>query len=566
MLTPLRRLDAWIERRTALPSWAIAMQLVGGLALVIALIGFVWDVGWHADLGRDKNLLTIPHLMILFGLFGLGAAGAAGILMATVADKPTRWRWWRLRIPFSAAALTALGAGAVAGFPIDDLWHRTYGIDVTMWSPTHLLMIGGASLSPIALALATGEAGGAAAGRFERARRYLLAGAVMVGLSTFQLEFDMGVPQWQALYQPVLIVAAAAIGLVAARAWLGRGGAVYAALVFLGMRAALLLLVGPVLGHAPARFPIYLAGAVAIELVFLLAPRLAPLPLAIAAGLASLVAELPVEWALTHLWGAEPWQARLLPDLWVAALASLAGAVVGLAMGRAWRPASAGLPRWAVAVAALALVAALAVPLPRTSASISVDLAARPAGPALGFAADRSGIPTVRQDFWIDARLRPAGAADGPDWFRVAAWQGGQVRDIDMVATGEPGHYRSSRPVPAGGTWKAILFLARGPLVVAAPVTMPRDAEFGQPFIAPPTQGETRDFVPASRLLMSEAHSASPLVADIAYAMFALIAAGWVLLLAACHRAVARLGDPADDLVERAAAPTARGARRRVAD
>jgi len=335
MLTLLRRIDALIVSRTALPSWSVVMQLGGGVALVIALVGFVWDVGWHADLGRDKNLLTVPHLMILAGLTGIGASGVAAIAMATATRAQAGRRLWRLHVPYSAAALTAFGAGAVAGFPIDDLWHRTYGIDVTMWSPTHLLMIGGASLSPIALALAAGEARWPHGAGFSRVRRYLLVGAVMIGLSTFQLEFDMGVPQWQALYQPVLIAAAAGIGLVAARAWLGRGGALYAVLVFLGMRAGVALLVGPLLGHALPRFPTYLGFAAGVEIAFLLERRLRPWQLALAAGVTAAVIGLPLEWAWSHLWGDEPWQPRLLPLMWVPVLASAAGAVLGFGAGRA---------------------------------------------------------------------------------------------------------------------------------------------------------------------------------------------------------------------------------------
>src|SRR5438067_2672842 len=323
MFALLRRVDAAFGRRTSLPSWSLVMQLGGGAALVIALVGFVWDVGWHADLGRDKNLLTVPHLMILSGLLGIGASGAAAIAMATAARARAGWRWRGLHVPYSAAALTAFGAGAVAGFPLDDLWHRTYGIDVTMWSPTHLLMIGGASLSPIALALAAGEARWPHEAGCSRLRRFLLAGAVMVGLSTFQLEFDMGVPQWQALYQPVLIAAAAGIGLVAARAWLGRGGALYAVLVFLGLRGAVTLLVGPVLGHAVAHFPTYLGCAVGVELAFLFGLRLRPWQLALAAGGAAAVIGLPLEWAWSHLWGDEPWQPRLLPLMWVPMLAAV---------------------------------------------------------------------------------------------------------------------------------------------------------------------------------------------------------------------------------------------------
>ena len=48
-----------------------------------------------------------------------------------------------------------MGAGAYAllGFPLDDVWHRLFGQDVTLWGPTHLMLIGGAGLSLIGMAL-----------------------------------------------------------------------------------------------------------------------------------------------------------------------------------------------------------------------------------------------------------------------------------------------------------------------------------------------------------------------------------------------------------------------------
>src|SRR3989442_3956861 len=39
-------------------------------------------------------------------------------------------------------ALTVLAA------PIDDLWHRLFGLDVTLWSPPHLLGLFGVALRP----------------------------------------------------------------------------------------------------------------------------------------------------------------------------------------------------------------------------------------------------------------------------------------------------------------------------------------------------------------------------------------------------------------------------------
>ena len=43
------------------------------------------------------------------------------------------------------------GAFALAGFPLDDVWHRLFGQDVTLWGPTHLMLIGGAVMTLIGL-------------------------------------------------------------------------------------------------------------------------------------------------------------------------------------------------------------------------------------------------------------------------------------------------------------------------------------------------------------------------------------------------------------------------------
>src|SRR6185295_7274705 len=43
--------------------------------------------------------------------------------------------------------LAAWGIGLVVlAAPVDDLWHRLFGLDVTLWSPPHLLGLAGSSL------------------------------------------------------------------------------------------------------------------------------------------------------------------------------------------------------------------------------------------------------------------------------------------------------------------------------------------------------------------------------------------------------------------------------------
>ena len=71
--------------------------------------------------------------------------------------------------------------------------------------------------------------------------QYLGFGGIIIGLSVFQIEFDFGVPQFRQVFEPMLIAAAAAFGLVAARIMLGRGAAIIAALFAIALRGLVAL-------------------------------------------------------------------------------------------------------------------------------------------------------------------------------------------------------------------------------------------------------------------------------------------------------------------------------------
>ena len=55
--------------------------------------------------------------------------------------------------------MAGCGLYAMIGFPLDDIWHRIFGQDVTLWGPTHLMMIGGAGLSLFAVLMLEYEGG-----------------------------------------------------------------------------------------------------------------------------------------------------------------------------------------------------------------------------------------------------------------------------------------------------------------------------------------------------------------------------------------------------------------------
>ena len=132
-----------LRRLTGFPGWAMAGVLSGLLFLLILVIGFYWDVAWHIDNGRDTQLFTPSHTMILVGLGGLVYAAFLTMGFATLDKARVGFKYGVANVPWSSVLLLCLGFGGMAAFPLDNLWHETYGIDVTLWSPTHLQLVGG---------------------------------------------------------------------------------------------------------------------------------------------------------------------------------------------------------------------------------------------------------------------------------------------------------------------------------------------------------------------------------------------------------------------------------------
>src|SRR5256885_1534654 len=79
-------------------------------------------------------------------------------------------------------------AFVILAAPIDDLWHRLFGIDVTLWSPPHLLGLAGSQVSNLGgllIALEVYEAG------WKRWSALLASGIFLLG--TFYILVDQSV-------------------------------------------------------------------------------------------------------------------------------------------------------------------------------------------------------------------------------------------------------------------------------------------------------------------------------------------------------------------------------------
>ena len=329
-----------LRRLTGFPGWAMAGVLSGLLFLLILVIGFYWDVAWHIDYGRDVELFTPSHTMILVGLVGFVYSAFLTMGFATLDKARVGFKYGVANVPWSSVLLLFLGFGGMVAFPLDNLWHEAYGLDVTLWSPTHLQLVGGGALGTIGLFLMCAEAmPSARPTAVGRAIFVLTGGTVLVALSAVQAEFDFGVPQFQALYLPLLIMVAAGMGLVLARLALGPWGAVKVALVYLGLRGFLALVVGGVLNHTVPRFPLYLASAVVVEAAAAWVGVRSRLRFAVVAGAlvgtVGLVGELA--WVGLSGWSRVEMPASMALKVAVLGpLAAVAAAVLGAGLGRAF--------------------------------------------------------------------------------------------------------------------------------------------------------------------------------------------------------------------------------------
>src|SRR5215210_8517755 len=339
-LPQVGRLAAFAERSSGIPGWSsLPIVFIVG-ALMIAALGMYWDISIHLDEGRDPGpLANSSHYFILAGLFGVFFAGLLSVCLPR-AGRPSESAvtlvgdWYA---PLGGLLMTLSASFALAAFPLDDVWHRIFGQDVTLWGPTHLVLIGGAGLATVGalILLAEGvqsrrQTTPRTAPRALLFRQVSVAGAFLVALSTFQAEFDFSVPQFRLVWHPILLMLAAGIGLVSARLTIGRGGALLSVLVFLVIRGLLSLYVGPVAGHTPLHFPLYLVEALVVEAVALRAPSDRPVAFGALCGVGIGTLGLAAEWGWSHVWWVIPWTSALLREGIVAGfLAAVAGGVIG---------------------------------------------------------------------------------------------------------------------------------------------------------------------------------------------------------------------------------------------
>jgi hypothetical protein len=175
---------ARLGRTTAAPATGVeslALYRVAFWALLagnlVAGWGVQWDIQWHVQVGRDSFWIA-PHVMTYGGVALVVLVSFSVLARDTFRQLVAGRASMRRPVAPMGRPVAPVGTARVAGLtgtpgfylaacgialtvlaaPIDDLWHRLFGIDVTLWSPPHLLGLFGVTVNTLACLLIVREA------------------------------------------------------------------------------------------------------------------------------------------------------------------------------------------------------------------------------------------------------------------------------------------------------------------------------------------------------------------------------------------------------------------------
>lgn len=174
--------------------WSMGILPVLVLGAFSGVLGVYWDIAWHLDKGRD-SFFSPPHNFIYSAMIIILLVGAYA-LFRDRRETPMHLRWGRLRVQ-PGIVIVCLGAAITLFFaPADDLWHRIYGEDVTLWAPMHLLGLFGLILGLLGALVAAWTEGllQPEKSKFYRRLTVVLGGGLLVWSMLLLAEYEYSVP------------------------------------------------------------------------------------------------------------------------------------------------------------------------------------------------------------------------------------------------------------------------------------------------------------------------------------------------------------------------------------
>lgn len=450
--------------------WSIGLLPVLAAGALAGFLGLYWDISWHIDKGRD-TFFTPPHDFIYGALLAVLIVADYG-LRRDRRDTPYHIRAGRYRLHPGVLIVTAGAALVLLFAPLDDLWHRLYGVDVTLWGPMHLVGL---------LGLAVGRFGGLVCAWIERRltddprRRRLFgdlavffAATLLAGVVVVTGEYEFVVPQFPMFFHPVLLAGLPVFPLLLIALLVPRPyAATVTAILFTAMRIALAgwLMIAAHLdwgGISQPSIPLLIPTAIAVDL---LVERRAPGWLAgVGAGAVTFAANLvmidgiaPAAGGIRLFWTAGVSVRALAPALALSALMGAAAAAAAASLGAAPRSGVAPETRTEAGQRSRARLNRIVIVLAAAAALAAGSAASVVAAPALrvaprttaqiAIADGGSGRPSL-----VTVRVAPPDAPRGGEMLLSMFRPGGMI-NRQVLEPAAPGVYRGWYVFPVAGTW-----------------------------------------------------------------------------------------------------------------
>jgi hypothetical protein len=272
-------------RASAVP-WYVWSSAV---AVTSTTFGLYWDISWHMGIGRD-SFWTPAHMAIQFGAVLTGLCCAYLILHTTFARSAGEARGHSVKIfgfrgPLGAFISAWGGFCMLTSAPFDNWWHNSFGLDVTILSPPHVVLIIGIFIMGLGgLILTTSQVNWSSGENRDKLSRLLLYEGSLLLCLLLMLGFEYIGDQTlmhTAIYYRVLGMVApvvlVGIGRASGRRWAATTlAAIYTALWLAGnwifpffpAQAKLGPVFTPITHMVPLGFPVLiLPGAILLDLV-----------------------------------------------------------------------------------------------------------------------------------------------------------------------------------------------------------------------------------------------------------------------------------------------------------
>jgi hypothetical protein len=231
-----------------------------GVALIVT--GLIWDISWHMTIGRD-TFWTPAHICIQLGGILAGCTSTYLIFSTTFGSnavaQASSIKVWGFRGPTGAFLACWGGTVMVTSAPFDNWWHNSFGLDVEILSPPHVVLgqgILGVSIGTLLMVVARrNRAEGLARERLTRLM--CLVGGLMISLHTILLEEYLDpAAMHSAMFYRVLCLGVPCI-LVALAVGSGyRWTATVVTSIYMSIRAGLLWIL-PLFPADPKLGPVY---------------------------------------------------------------------------------------------------------------------------------------------------------------------------------------------------------------------------------------------------------------------------------------------------------------------